>query len=192
MIEKRVLVLNRCYLPVHITSVKRAISLVFLGAARGVDPEYQVYSWEDLVQISENSELFDTNRFHLLRTIHREIPVPRVIVLNDFDRLPQRSIRFSRTHVFMRDRYTCQYCGNEYPKAKLNLDHVMPRSRGGKTSWDNLVTSCHTCNRTKANRTPHEANMPLLSTPKRPSGSFGLVSMKSIHDSWAPFLFSAT
>lgn len=182
------LVLNRSFLPVHITTVKRAVSLLYIGAARGVDMNYQTYSWDDLETIP--IEVENPTEFHIIQTISQPMPVPKVIVLNEYDRLPQRTMRFSRTHVFMRDQYTCQYCGNGFPKAELNLDHVIPRSRGGKTSWDNLVTSCHTCNRKKGNLTPLEANMPLRSKPKRPAGTFGLLNLKKIHASWSPFLLA--
>ena len=183
---KKVLVLNRCFLPVHITTVKRAVSLLFLEAAKGVDVQYQTYTWEQLMYGSFESLPEDC--FLPLRTTSGYFPVPKVIVLNDYDQLPKRSVRFSRTHVFMRDQYTCQYCGDEFPKAKLNLDHVVPRSRGGKTTWDNLVTSCHDCNRKKANLTPQEASMPLRCRPRKPAGTFGLVNLRKIQESWTPFL----
>lgn len=176
-------------MPVHIASVKRAVSLLYLGIARGIDTRFQTYEWLQLLdpELTQSAQLED---FHFLQTVSRPIPVPRVIVLNDFDKLPQRGVRFSRTHVFIRDQFTCQYCVKEFPKQKLNLDHVVPRSRGGKTSWDNVVTSCHTCNRRKANRTPSEANMPLKNPPRRPGGSLGLLNTKKLHSSWSPFLFT--
>jgi len=159
-----------------------------MGAAHGVDQNYQTFEWESLMEGSFN--LLNPETYYPLRTINRDIPVPRVIALRDFDRLPQRHVRFSRTHIFMRDQYTCQYCIRELPKAQLNLDHVMPKSRGGKTSWDNVVTSCHTCNRVKGNRTPQEAHMPLNKKPKRPAGSLGLLNFKNIHHSWQNFILA--
>lgn len=189
-LHKRVLVLNRCYLPVHITTVKRAVSLLYLGIARGIDTQFQTYDWVQL-STSEQIQFSSTTKdFHFIRTLTRLVPIPRVIVLNEFERLPQRGVRFSRTHVFIRDQFTCQYCAKEFPKQKLNLDHVIPRSRGGRTSWENVVTSCHACNRRKANRTPAEANMPLKNPPRRPAGSLGLLNAKKLHESWSPFLFS--
>jgi len=173
-------------LPVHITTVKRAISLLYLDAAKGVDENYQTYAWEQLEELEPEQGRGES--FHFLRTISRLFLVPKVIVLSSYEKLPQRSVRFSRTHLFLRDQYTCQYCGREEPKANLNLDHVLPRSRGGKSSWENLVTSCHPCNRKKGNLTPQEAGMPLLSKPKKPAGTFGILSHKKIHQSWTPFL----
>ncbi len=159
-----------------------------MGAAQGVDLEYQTYDWEHLLE--GELEGVRENHFYWVRTVSREIPVPRVIALREFDKLPARHVRFSRTHIFMRDQYTCQYCARELPKAQLNLDHVMPRSRGGKTSWDNVVTSCLTCNRIKGNRTPQEAQMPLRKKPKKPAGSLGLLSFKNIHESWQNFILA--
>jgi len=159
-----------------------------MGAAQGVDHNYQTFEWDRLIEGS--FDLVNPETYYPLRTVNRDIPVPRVIALRDFDRLPQRHVRFSRTHIFMRDQYTCQYCIREFPKAQLNLDHVMPKSRGGKTSWDNVVTSCHTCNRVKGNRTPQEAHMPLYKKPKRPAGSLGLLNFKNIHQSWQNFILA--
>ena len=157
-----------------------------MGAAQGVDINYQTYEWTRLLE--EGLQHLGPENFHLIRTVSRDVPVPRVIALREFDRLPQRHVRFSRTHIFMRDQYTCQYCRREFPKAQLNLDHVMPRSRGGRTSWENVVTSCHTCNRVKGSRTPQEAQMPLQKKPKRPAGSLGLLNLKTIHSSWQNFI----
>lgn len=158
-----------------------------MGAAQGVDEQYNTYAWESLLNQAPHMDL-NQNAYYALRTVNRTILVPRVIALAEFDRLPQRHVRFSRTHIFMRDQYTCQYCHREFPKAQLNLDHVLPRSRGGKTSWENVVTSCHACNRTKGNRTPHEARMPLKKIPKRPAGSLGLLNFRNIHETWQNFL----
>lgn len=182
----RVLVLNRAFLPIHITNLKRAISLLYLGLAQGIDREYQTYQWDQLIEIDQLEDKRDC--FHFLRSVRHLVAIPRVIVLKEFDRLPQRKLRFSRQHIFIRDGYTCQYCAKRYPKHKLNLDHVHPRSRGGRTIWENVVTSCHSCNRKKADRTPSEAGMPLLSHPKKPRGSLGLIAHKSVQTSWRPFL----
>lgn len=183
------LVLNRGYMPVHITSVRRAVTLIYLEIAKGVDQSYQTFGWRDLEELAQMSGCELGDDFHYLKRVNGRLPVPRVIVLGDYDKIPQRTVRFSRAHVFLRDQYQCQYCRKEFPKSKLNLDHVMPRSRGGKTSWENLVTSCHVCNRRKADRTPNEANMPLAKVPRRPSGTLGLLNLTKVHESWQPFLF---
>ncbi|TVQ77813.1 MAG: HNH endonuclease [Bradymonadales bacterium] len=182
---QRVLVLNRCFLPIHITTVKRAVNLLFLEAAAGVDPNYEVFDW---VKLQESPPKDQKDEFHWVKTVRGELAIPRVIVLKEFDKLPQKNIRFSRSHIFIRDQFTCQYCQSEFPRTKLNLDHVVPRSRGGRTTWENVVTSCVSCNRVKANRTPQEARMPLRKPPKRPAGSLGLLNLRRVHKAWSPFL----
>lgn len=154
--------------------------------AQGVDAEYQTYSWGDLLTGALDTRLRES--FFSIRTVNQEIPVPKVIVLREYEHLPQRNLRFSRQHIFLRDDHTCQYCAKTLPRAQLNLDHVVPRSRGGQTNWENIVTSCHRCNRAKGNRTPHEANMPLIRKPRRPSGNMGLIGFKQIHPVWSHFL----
>lgn len=183
----RVLVLNRFYLPVHITSVKRAVSLLYMDIAVGVDHEYQTYSWEQLLDGDLDND--KSSSFYFLRTVHRDVPIPKVVVLNEFDRRPPQNVKFSRAQVFMRDRFTCQYCAKTLPKQKLNIDHVVPRVAGGKTIWENVVTSCHPCNRRKGGRTPAQAGMHLLTHPHKPSVSPLFNALKQINAVWKPFLF---
>ena len=104
----------------------------------------------------------------MVTTISWKIRVPRVIVLLFFDRLPKKEVKFTRHNVFERDKNTCQYCGNVFERQELNLDHVLPRDRGGLTTWENVVCSCIACNTRKGNRLPHEAHMALIRKPKRP------------------------
>lgn len=171
--------------------MKRAVSLLYLGFAKGIDTQYQTYDWFQLLGLEKLTELPEDN-FYFLHTVSQMVPVPRVIVLSEFDKMPQKGVRFSRGHVFIRDQFTCQYCLQEFPRQKLNLDHVMPRSRGGKTSWENVVTSCHACNRRKADRTPSEANMPLSRKPQRPQASWGLIQRKHLDQSWRAFLLPSS
>jgi 5-methylcytosine-specific restriction endonuclease McrA len=104
-----------------------------------------------------------------LRAERIEIPVPLVIRLITYVRIPRRfHLPVTRRTVLARDNYTCQYCGDQPGKANLTVDHVVPRSRGGEHTWDNVVTACARCNRRKGNRTPAEAGMPLRSRPTRP------------------------
>ena len=94
--------------------------------------------------------------------------MPRVILLIIYDRLPKKEVKFTRHNIFERDKNTCQYCGRVFDRKDLNLDHVIPRDRGGPTTWENIVCSCVECNTQKANRTPQEAGMHLVRKPKRP------------------------
>jgi len=123
-----------------------------------------------------------------LGTTRGRIRIPKVLVLHSYDRIPARHIRFSRLHVFSRDNFTCQYCGRHFNRGQLNLDHVQPRSRGGLTQWENVVTSCVKCNFKKANRTPQEAGMDLLCRPARPRwASLGATALGQVPE-WIPFL----
>jgi 5-methylcytosine-specific restriction endonuclease McrA len=104
--------------------------------------------------------------------------------------LPKKEVKFTRHNVFERDRNMCQYCGREFDRKDLNLDHVLPRDRGGQTTWENIVCSCIPCNTRKGNRLPHEAGMQLIRKPKRPKWRpFVNVSFsRRQHDSWKHFL----
>jgi 5-methylcytosine-specific restriction endonuclease McrA len=181
-LNAKVLVLNRSYLPVHITSVRRALSLLYQDVAHAVDREYRTFdfaSWSALSPVDE-----------VIRLVHSAIRVPRVIVLQTYDRLPRRHVRFSRHNVFLRDQNCCQYCARQLPRSELNLDHVVPRSRNGASVWENVVCSCHRCNRTKGGRTPAEAGMRLMREPFRPQWTpFVAAAYRQRRDAaWAPFL----
>jgi len=186
MLEANCLVLNHSYLPIHVTSVRRAFSLIYQDAARAVDEAYQTFDFEQWTRLST----FDCE---VVGTIRGAIRVPRVIALLHFDRVPMRHVRYSRVNVFARDKFTCQYCGSRPHRAQLNLDHVVPRSLGGKTSWENVVCSCVECNRRKGGRTPEQARLRLLRRPTRPRFSplVNLVSTSSCHEQWHPFLRGA-
>jgi len=124
------------------------------------------------------------------RHVSFKIRVPRVILLVMFDRLPKKEVKFTRHNIFERDRNTCQYCGRIFERKDLNLDHVIPRDRGGPTTWENIVCSCIRCNTQKANCTPAEAGMHLVRKPKRPKWrpfvqvNLGLPTMKVGSISW--------
>jgi 5-methylcytosine-specific restriction endonuclease McrA len=115
--------------------------------------------------------------------------VPRILVLQAYDKFPRRQIRFSRTNVYARDNHTCQYCGVKFTRSKLNLDHVNPRCKGGRTTWENVVCSCIECNLQKGGRTPKEAGMKLLSTPRRPTWQdVNAKKGQPRYKEWMPFL----
>ena len=158
-----VLVLNRHYQPIHVTNVRRAFSLLYLGVARVVDPEFKTFDFASWAELS--AEVHDGD---VIRTVNRAIRIPRVIVLQLYDSIPKTKVRFSRHNIYMRDANTCQYCGEELPRADLNLDHVVPRAQGGRTTWENVVCCCIDCNLSKGARTPEQAGLKLLKTPLRP------------------------
>jgi 5-methylcytosine-specific restriction endonuclease McrA len=184
VLTTKVLVLNRSYFPVHVTSVRRAVCLLYQGIAKAVDHQYRTFdfdSWSDL-----SSALHDDT----ISLVDRVIRVPRVILLVAYDRVPKRQVRFSRFNVFARDNNTCQYCGEKLPRSELNLDHVIPRSQGGLSTWENMVCSCFTCNRVKGGRRPEEARMHLIRRPFRPEWTPFMLetfSFRRYHE-WRPYL----
>ena len=184
MIHANVLVLNKSFLPVQITTVRRAFCLLYAGIAKAVNSQYETFDYESWHQLSiERSD-------ETIGLVDRVIKVPRVILLTAYDRVPKRRVRFSRHNIFARDKNTCQYCGKKFPRADLNLDHVIPRSQGGSSSWGNVVCSCHQCNRKKGGKTPEQARIKLISLPKRPAWTPPLnVSLQEImRKEWVPFL----
>ncbi|PTL85450.1 HNH endonuclease [Vitiosangium sp. GDMCC 1.1324] len=184
MLNSAVLVLNRNYQPVHVTSVKRALSLLYLGVAKAIDAQYRLYEFDDWAALSA------TAPHDSVSTINRRIRVPRVVVLSAYEYLPRGRVRFSRLNIYARDHDTCQYCARQLPRSELNLDHVVPRSQGGKTSWENVVCSCVPCNLRKGGRTPEQAGMRLLKVPVRPRWTpfFRGASRRITYREWLPFL----
>ncbi len=184
MLDAPVLVLNRSYLPIHVTSVQRAFVLLYRGMAKAVDERYETFdfgSWREL----EISDGYDA-----IGIVGGAIRVPRVILLAAFDRVPRRHVRFSRTNIYARDRNTCQYCGRRYTRSQLNLDHVVPRAQGGRSTWENVVCSCVECNRRKGGRTPVQAAMRLIRAPVRPRWTpiAGILTGRRDYPEWKPFL----
>jgi 5-methylcytosine-specific restriction endonuclease McrA len=182
MIESAVLVLNRNYQPVHVTSVKRAFSLLYQGVAKAIDEQYKLYEFADWAALSATQDC--------ITTVNRTIRVPRVLVLSAYEYLPKGRVRFSRLNIYARDQDTCQYCSRTLPRSELNLDHVNPRSQGGKTTWENVVCSCVPCNLKKGGRTPEQAGMRLLRKPFRPRWTplFRGAIRRVTYREWLPFL----
>jgi 5-methylcytosine-specific restriction endonuclease McrA len=163
-----VLVLNRFWQAVHICSVRRAFSLLYMGHAQvvegnGAGDDFRTFDFNRWRELSQDYEGED-----FLRTISFRIRIPRVIVLMLFDRIPKKEVKLTRQNIFERDSYTCQYCGEVKDRRDLNLDHVIPRDHGGTTTWENVVCSCIPCNTRKGNRRPPQASMKLIRKPKRP------------------------
>jgi 5-methylcytosine-specific restriction endonuclease McrA len=166
-----VLVLNRHYVAVHVITARRALSLLFREYAEVIhveDGQYANYDFPSWRAISELRSLDKQDEEDWIRAVNFELQIPRVVRLLLFDRVPQMTLRFNRRNLFARDGHKCQYCGLSLPSHQMSLDHVLPRSRGGETSWENIVCSCVDCNTRKGGRTPHEARMKLISPPKKP------------------------
>jgi 5-methylcytosine-specific restriction endonuclease McrA len=184
------LVLNRGFLAIHIMDHKKAISLVYQGHAEAVDSSYVCYSFENWVALSESMTESDLGFIH---TPTLKISIPAVIRLTRYDRLPSADVKFTVPNLFSHYNNICSYCGHKFPSSDLNRDHIVPRSRGGKTNWDNIVPSCIPCNKKKADKTPEEAGMRLLVKPEKPrwkgpSQMIRKMPRIKVHDSWHNFL----
>lgn len=186
MLDSNVLVLNRNFQPIHITTARRAFTMLFQGEARAVDEDFRLFDFESWSELSAAMH-------ESIGTLGRRIRVPRVILLSASERQPRMVVRFSRLNVYARDRNTCQYCGKVFDRRELNLDHVIPRSHGGGTHWENVVCSCIPCNLRKGGRTPEQARMPLIKRPVKPAWSpfFRTASGRAVFQEWIPFLSAA-
>jgi 5-methylcytosine-specific restriction endonuclease McrA len=161
----KVLVLNADYQAIGVCAAERAFVLVFMKKA------------EMLAEDSEKS----------LRTIRREYKFPSIIRLYRFVAIPYKRVNLTRQNVFKRDNHTCVYCGT---RENLTIDHVLPRSNGGRDSWENLVTACQKCNSRKGNQTPEQAEMQMSHLPFRPSFVMFLGNFSGqVRDDWRPYLY---
>ena len=184
-----VLVLNRSFYAIHITNWRRALSLVYLEHARVVDEDYRTYNfsyWREL------SSMIETHPSGFIRTPSFRIAIPDVIALKAYDQLPVSEVKFTRRNIYDHYEYRCCYCGDKFATKDLNLEHVLPKSRGGASTWDNIVTSCIPCNLRKGDNLPGEAGMKLLIQPTRPKwkGAQSLVlhSNFRVKASWQKFI----
>ncbi|GGZ28314.1 HNH endonuclease [Echinicola pacifica] len=162
--EKRVLVLNLDHTPIAVVNVQKAMVLTYL----------------------EKVSVLADYAMHSIRTVDREYKYPAVLRLDEYKSVPYRGVMLNRTNLFRRDNNECQYCGS--PK-QLTIDHVVPRSKGGPTTWTNLITACHRCNVQKGDKRPEEVGMLLSRKPFRPSLSYFLADYAERNASeWIPFL----
>lgn len=162
------------YAAAHIVSARRAFCLLAKNLAEVVNIEnggyvsYDLMSWIEFselkIELNERGEHDDW-----MQAVNFVVQVPRVIRLIRYDRFPRESVKFSRRNVFLRDEHCCQYCGRSFSVQHLSLDHVIPRSRGGDMSWENIVSACLKCNVRKGGRTPQEAGMALQRHPRKPA-----------------------
>lgn len=189
-----VLVLNRLWQPVHVCSAKRALCLLVLDHAEVVETygpngvcthRYQQWVERSAQLAKEGVEIGFASSPSVT------LAFPSIVLLTQFDRLPRRDVRFSRENVYHRDDHQCQYCGKHFVVKKLNLDHVIPRQKGGKSTWENVVTSCVPCNSRKANKLPDQAKMFPLKTPRMPRWQpllSVLARAELPHPSWGKFI----
>jgi 5-methylcytosine-specific restriction endonuclease McrA len=196
-LDASVLVLNKLFMAIHIISVRRAFCLLCKDLAEVVsleDGQFSTYDFATWREVSEyRARHFRQEDDDWVRTVNTEIQVPRVIRLIDYDRLPKQTVKFNRRNIFARDNNQCQYCGKKFPTSELSLDHVLPRSQGGGSTWENIVCACVSCNVKKGGRTPKEANMHLIRKPEKPKRSpmLNLKLTNRKYQTWKSFLENA-
>ncbi len=192
-LDCNVLVLNKHYMAIRIVGAKRAFSLLFRQLAEVVsfeDNGYSNYDFQSWCEVSQFKRNLEPDGYDWVSTVNFYIAVPRIIRLLFYDRLPRSEVKFNRRNIFARDKNRCQYCGKRYPTSELSLDHIIPRSAGGKSVWENVVCSCTQCNVKKGGKTPKLANMTLIQKPVRPKRN-PLVHVHLGHQryhSWKQFL----
>ena len=157
------------------------------------DAPFQTVEWQHGIAmlLAGDVDLVEPYKDETCRSPSIELPMPAVVRLRRHVHVSgHRGVRFSATNIFLRDRHTCQYCGTKRKARELNLDHVIPRHYGGKTTWENIVCSCIKCNSRKANRLPHEAHMRLVRKPVKPKWRpvISLVLGNQPHEKWKDFL----
>ncbi len=192
-----VLVVNRFYMAVHVVNVRRAFALLYRELAEVLDVDEGRYANYDFDMWLEMSELrLDERQEHddWIRSVSFRVLVPRVIRLLRYDKVPKQTNRFNRRNILARDNNQCQYCRRVFPSNQLSMDHVMPRSRGGGTTWNNVVACCFRCNTRKGGLTPREAHMKLLRQPRKPSGNPMLTDKlrNPKYETWQAFLGKPT
>jgi 5-methylcytosine-specific restriction endonuclease McrA len=166
---EQVLLLNISYEPLKVINWKKAINLLCLGKVEVLE-EY-------------NREI---------HSVSFTIRLPSVVRLLKMVKRNKSPVKFSRQNIYARDRYRCQYCGKRYPSEELTYDHVLPKSRGGRTEWNNIVTCCIECNRKKGGRSPREAHMRLVRKPGRPTWVPAIritIGFREVPQSWRDYLY---
>lgn len=174
-LNSHVLVLNKLWMAVRVVDARRAFSLLCRDLAEVIridDGSYAGYDFESWTEVSTLRDRYGSipiEHYEWVRTVRMDVAVPKVIRLLGYDRLPRQDVKLNRRNIFARDGNRCQFCGRGFPTSELSLDHVVPRSQGGKSSWTNLVCACTRCNARKGGRTPDQARMKLVRHPVKPT-----------------------
>jgi len=190
-LQKKVLVLNKSWVAVGSVSLKRAITLVFStykdgeSKAKIVDPvnDFQLFTWKDWSQVIPKDGEDSISSADLV------FRIPEIIVLGRYNKLPNRKVYFNRRNLYRRDNFTCQYCERKLHSSELTIDHIIPRSRGGKSNWINCVLACNKCNAKKGSNLLSEIGLSLMRKPFKPKFNMLDVDMKI--KSWEHFLGEA-
>lgn len=193
ILNESVLVLNKYYTAIRIIDAKRAFSLLYKDNAEAIEQEnsqFYNYGFDDWLTLSEVKALETTDHEVFVHTPCHSLLIPKVIRLVTYDKIPKREVKFNRKNILARDGNRCQYCGKKFPASKLSIDHIIPKSRGGKTNWSNVITACNPCNTKKGGHLPSEAGMRLISKPEIPKRHPILVDKvkNDRYQSWLSFI----
>lgn len=194
--------MNAHYAALRVISVRRAFALLFKADENHEpvaeilhieDGRYISYNFQDWAELSAFKREFEAAEHDWIRTVRFDLVVPRVIRVLTFARLPRQNVKFNRRNLFARDDNTCQYCGKRFSTSELSLDHVIPRSQAGPTTWENVVCACHRCNVRKGGRTPRQAGIKLIRQPEKPRRNpvIRLKLSDGRYASWKQFLDNA-
>ncbi len=177
VLEEKVLVLNRLWQAINVCSARRAICFLYTGHAKAVESRngnYELYNFPKWLEYSQNN-FFSGNTSNeesrnngFIHSVSYLLKKPNIIILSFYLGYPNLRIKLSRENIYKRDKYTCQYCGRKLDPKKLNIDHILPRHRGGKTTWSNVVSCCFDCNLKKGGKILSETDMKLLQKPRAP------------------------
>src|ERR1700712_801160 len=200
-LSANVLVLNKYYQAIRVVNVRRAFSLLCRDMAEVVHIEtdergqstWQNFNFESWRELSEAKAEFEPHEYDWIHTVRFQIAVPRIIRLLIYEKLPRQDVKFNRRNIYARDSNKCQYCGKKFSTSELSLDHVVPKSQGGRASWENIVCCCVKCNVKKGGRTPEQAHMHLITKPVKPKRSpvINIRLADERYASWKQFLDNA-
>jgi hypothetical protein len=186
--RETVLVLNRNWQAIHVKSPAEALAAMFSDDATGLDVQGTdnmiPYRWDQWINLP-----YDENASYI-KTVRGDIKIPKIIILAEFDKVPQKRPKFSSKAIWRRDESICQYTGQKLTPNEGNIDHVIPRSKGGKTSWTNCVLVHKEVNARKADKMPHEAGLKLIRQPQIPKALPTTFYIKNKHkiQEWEIFL----
>lgn len=196
-LDSSVLVLNKFFFAMNIVSARRAFTLLYKNSAEVVSIDdgkfssYNMETWQDVSLLKSQLGLPEEDEdISWIKTVSVSIQVPKIIRLLFYENTPRWGVKFNRRNIFARDGNNCQYCGRKHPSSELSLDHVMPRARGGKATWTNIVCACTECNKRKGGRTPEEAGLRLVRKPFMPRHS-PVITLKlnsGKYSSWKQFI----
>ena len=200
-LSANVLVLNKYYQAIRVVNVRRAFTMLCKEMAEVVhidtdatgQSRWQNFNFESWQEVSALKAEFEPDGFDWIHTVRFQIAVPKIIRLLVYEKLPRQDVKFNRRNIYARDSNKCQYCGRKFPTTELSLDHVKPKSQGGRSSWENIVCCCLKCNVKKGGRTPEQAHMHLITKPVKPKRSpvINIRLADQRYASWKQFLDNA-